>query len=89
MKKLKTLLTLKKLNEVEFEKEFVIAKMSELHAEIDSLKSKNIMLIDKIDTLETEFELSKSQLQNYSSVKLDYILNSHKPFGDMRDQAGF
>jgi hypothetical protein len=40
------------------------------------------VLIDKINTLEIELELSKSQLQNCSSVKLDHILNSHKPFGD-------
>lgn len=60
----------------------MIAKIFELHAKIDSLKYENTVLIDKINTLETELELSKSQLQNCSSVKLDHILNSHKSFGD-------
>lgn len=47
MKKLNNL-TLKKLNEVEFEKESLNAKLFDLNALIDFLRSQNCMLIDKV-----------------------------------------
>jgi hypothetical protein len=47
MRNLNTL-TFKKLNEVEFEKKSLIAKMFELHAEIDSLKSEILCLLIKL-----------------------------------------
>lgn len=53
MKKLNKL-TFKKLNEVEFEKKYVLSKMSDLHALIDSLKYDNAMLVNKVKTLEDE-----------------------------------
>jgi hypothetical protein len=39
---------LKKLNDVEHEKESLVIKLSKPHALIDSLKSENTMLIDKL-----------------------------------------
>jgi hypothetical protein len=48
----------KKLKKVEQEKESLIIKLSESHALIDSLKSKNTMLFNIIDTLENKLKES-------------------------------
>jgi hypothetical protein len=46
-------LTLNKLNEVDLEKEY-LAKLPDLNALLDSLKSKNYMLVSKVKSLEDE-----------------------------------
>jgi len=48
----------KKLKKVKQEKESLIIKLSESHALIDSLKSKNTMLFNIIDTLENKLKES-------------------------------
>jgi hypothetical protein len=48
----------KKLKKVEQEKESLIIKLSESYALIDSLKSKNTMLFNIIDTLENKLKES-------------------------------
>jgi len=54
----------KELKKVRQEKEFLIIKLSESHALIDSLKSKNTILFDTIDTLENKLKASEYLLKN-------------------------
>jgi hypothetical protein len=54
----------KELKKVRQEKEFLIIKLSESHALIDSLKSNNTMLFDTIDTLENKLKASEYLLKN-------------------------
>jgi hypothetical protein len=53
----------KELKKVKQEKESLIIKLSESHALIDSLKSKNIMLFNTIDTLENKLKESEDILK--------------------------
>jgi hypothetical protein len=52
-------LTFNKLNEVEHENEYSIAKLSYLHALVDSLKFENCVLNQKIKSFENDLEMSK------------------------------
>jgi predicted nucleic acid-binding Zn-ribbon protein len=54
----------KELKKVKQEKESLIIKLFELHALIDSLKSKNTMLFNTIDTLEKKLKEFEDLLKN-------------------------
>lgn len=49
------------------EKGSLSAKLVDLHALIDSLKTENCMLVDKVKSLKDELVFSKSQLPTSSS----------------------
>lgn len=74
-------LNLNKLNEVDLEKEY-LAKLPDLNALLDSLKSKNYMLMSKVKSLEDELVCAKPQFATSSSDKWACILRSQKPFCD-------
>jgi hypothetical protein len=61
--KFNKLISPKELKKVKQEKESLIVQLSESHAMIDSLKSKNTMLFDLIDTLENKLKESENLLK--------------------------
>jgi hypothetical protein len=67
----------KELKRVKQEKESLIIQLSESHVLIDSLKSKNIVLLNTIDTLENKLE--KFFSDNLKSMLCIYIDISNKP----------
>lgn len=52
-----------KLNDVEHENEPLVAKLSDSHALIDSVKYENCVLNEKVKWLENELQMSKNQLK--------------------------
>lgn len=62
--------TFKKLNEVELEKENLLAKLDDLHALFDKLKHENIVLNEQIKSLDNELEESKHHLKKTLVISL-------------------
>lgn len=60
-------MTLNKLNEVDLEKEY-LAKLPDLNALLDSLKSKNYMLVSKVKSLEDELVWVKLYIYDLSKL---------------------
>jgi hypothetical protein len=67
----------KVLKKVKQEKEYLIVQLSKSHALIDSLKSKNTMLFDIIDTFENKLKESENLLKKFSSDNLKSMLCIH------------
>jgi hypothetical protein len=76
----------KELKKVKQEKESLIIKLSESHALIDSLKSKNIMLFNTIDTLENKLKESEDILKKkISNDNLKSMLSIHTDISNKSD----
>jgi peptidoglycan hydrolase CwlO-like protein len=67
-------MSLKELKDAKHEKKSLVAKMSESHTLIDSLKSKNTVLIENITSLENELKESKELLNRLSSDNLKKLI---------------
>jgi hypothetical protein len=67
----------KELKKVKQENEFLIIKLSESLAWIDSLKSENTMLFNTIDTLENKLKESGDILEKFSCDNLKSMLCIH------------
>jgi hypothetical protein len=75
----------KELKKVKQEKEYLIIKLSESHALIDSLKSENTMLFNTIDTLENKLKESEDILKKLCSDNLKSILCIHTDISNKPD----
>jgi hypothetical protein len=78
-------ISFKKLSDVEHEKESLVAKLSESHILIDSLKSENLNLNEKIKSLENDLDMSNNQLKKFSSEHLDCLIDSQKSRSDKNE----
>jgi len=74
-----------KSSKVKQEKESLIIKLSESHALIDSLKSKNTMLFNTINTLENKLKDSEDLLNKFSSDNLKGMLCIHTDISNKPD----
>jgi hypothetical protein len=70
---------------VKQEKVFLIMQLSESLALIDSLRSKNTMLFDIIDTLENKLKESEDLLKKFSSDNLKSMLCIHSDISNKPD----
>jgi inactivated superfamily I helicase len=75
----------KELKKVKQEKESSIIKLYESHALIDSLKSKNSILFNTIDTLESKLKECEDLLEKFSSNNLKSILSIHTDISNKHD----
>jgi hypothetical protein len=75
--KLDKILSPKDLKKVKQEKESLIVQLSESHVLINSLRSKNTILSDIIDTLENKLKESEDILKKFSSDNLKSMLCIH------------
>jgi hypothetical protein len=75
--KLDKIVSPKELKKVKQEKESLIVQLSESHALIDSLKSKNTMLFDIIDTLENKLKEFEDLLKKLSNDNLKSMFCIH------------
>jgi hypothetical protein len=71
------LISPKELKKVKQEKESLTVQLSESHALIDSLKSKNTMLFDIIEKLENKLKESEDLLKKFSSDNLKSMFCIH------------
>jgi hypothetical protein len=75
----------KELKKIKQEKESLILQLSESHVLIDSLKSKNTMLFDTVDTLGNKLKESEDLLEKFSSNNLKSMLCIHTDISDKLD----
>jgi hypothetical protein len=57
------MIVLKKLNDIEHEKELLVVKLSYLHILVDSLRYENCVLNEKIKSIENNLDMPR----NYAS----------------------
>jgi CHAT domain-containing protein len=77
--------SIKELKKIKQEKESLILKLFKSHALIDSLKSKNIMMFNTIDTLENKLKESEDILKKFSSDNLKSMLSIHTVISNKPD----
>jgi hypothetical protein len=75
----------KEVKKVKQGKESLTIKLSKSHALIDSLKSKNTLLFNTIDTLENKLKESEDILKKFSSDKLKSMLCIHTDISNKSD----
>ena len=75
-------LRLKKINTLEQEKKNLLLKLFDANELLNSVKIKNMSLIEKVKSLEFELSIAKEQLNRSSTSKLDNMLNVQKSIFD-------
>jgi hypothetical protein len=75
----------KELKNVKQEKEFLIIKLSESHALIDSLNSENTMLFNTVATLENKLKEFKDLLEKISNDNLKSMISIHTDISNKPD----
>ena len=73
---------LKKLGEVEIDKENLSTKIDERNRIIGALRYENISLVEKVMSLEANLSQALSQLEQTSNTKLDEMLSVQKSYSD-------
>ena len=81
-------LGLKKINTLEQEKKNLLLKLFDANELLNSVKIKNMSLIEKVKSLEFELFVAKEQLNRSSTSKLDNMLNVQKSISD-KTRLGF
>ena len=67
---------LKDFQDLEHVNKFLVTKLFESHALIDSLKSENLVLSFKVDLLENKLKESKTCLEKFSSNSLENMMHT-------------
>ena len=71
-------LGLKKIASLELEKKNLLLKLLDANNLIDKVKTKNMMLLNKIKNLELELSVAGEQTNRPASAKLDHMLSVQK-----------
>ena len=71
-------LRLKKIATLEHEKKKLLLNLLDANEPIDKVKTKNMMLLDKIMNLELELSVAREQINRFASSKLDHMLSIQK-----------
>ena len=74
-------LGLKKIASLEFEKKNLLVKLFDANDLLNNVKTKNMLLLDKVKSLEHELFVAREQTNRFASSKLDHMLSVQKsPF---------
>ena len=74
-------LGLKKIASLEFEKKNLLVKLFDANDLFNNVKTKNMLLLDKVKSLEHELFVAREQTNRFASSKLDHMLSVQKsPF---------
>ena len=71
-------LSLKKIVSLELEKKILLVKLFDANDLLNNVKTKNMLLLDKIKNLELELSIAREQTDRFASSKLDHILSVQK-----------
>ena len=71
-------LGLKKITSLELDKKILLLKLFEANELINKVKTKNMLLIDKVKNLELELSVTRKQTNMSASSKLDHMLSVQK-----------
>ena len=75
-------LGLKKIASLELEKKNLLVKLFDANELLNNVKAKNMLLLDKVKTLELELSIAKEQTNRSASSKLDHMLSVQKSPSD-------
>ena len=74
-------LGLEKIASLELEKNNLLVKLFDANELLNNVKTKNMLLLDKVKNLELELSVAREQTDKSASSKLDHILSVQKsPF---------
>ena len=68
-------LGLKKIDSLELEKKNFLVKLFNANDLLNNVKTKNMLLLDKVKNLELKLSVARKQTDRSASSKLDYILS--------------
>ena len=68
-------LGLKKIASLELIRKKILLKLFDANELIDKVKTKNMLLLDRIKNLELELSIAREQTNRSASSKLDHMLN--------------
>ena len=68
-------LSLKKIASLELIRKKILLKLFDANELIDKVKTKNMLLLDRIKNLELELSVAREQTNRSASSKLDHMLN--------------
>ena len=71
-------LGLNKIASLELEKKILLLKLFDANKLIDKVKTKNMLLLDKVKNLELELFVARKQTNMSASSKLDHMLSIQK-----------
>ena len=71
-------LSLKKIATLELEKKNLLLNLLDANELVNKVKTKNMMLLDKIKKLELELYIAREQTNRFASFKLDHMLSVQK-----------
>ena len=71
-------LGLKKIASLELEKNNLLVKLFDANELLNNVKTKNMLLLDKVKNLELELSVAREQTDRFASSKLDHILSVQK-----------
>ena len=75
-------LGLKKIASLELYKKILLLKFFDANELLNNVKTKNMLLLDKVKNLELELSVGKEQTNNFASSKLDHMLSVQKSPSD-------
>ena len=75
-------LCLKKINTLELEKKIFLLKLFDANELLNSIKIKNISLLEKVKSLELELSVARDQIDRTSTSKLYEMLHVQKSISD-------
>ena len=78
-------LGLKKISSLELDKKNLLLKLFNANELINKVKTKNILLLDKVKNLELELSITRKQTNRSANSKLDHVLSIQKSSLDKTD----
>ena len=75
-------LGLKKIASLELEKKNLLVKLFDANELLNNVKTKNMLLLDKVKNLELELSVTREQTNRSTSSKLDHMLSVQKSPSD-------
>ena len=71
-------LGLKKIASLKLEKKILLVKLFDANELLNNVKTKNMLLLDKVKNLELELYVAREQTNRFTSSKLDHMLSVQK-----------
>ena len=68
-------LGLKKIASLELDKKIFLVKLFDANELLNNVKTKNMLLLDKVKNLELELSVAREQINRFTSSKLDHMLS--------------
>ena len=71
-------LSLKKIDSLKLDKKNLLLKLFDANELINKVKTKNMLLLDKVKNLELKLSVTRKQTNRFANSKLDHMLSIQK-----------